>query len=158
MPCVYDWSLATAGNLTTNGSANTESDAVFVKAGSARSVGLKRVDAVGKAAGLTALSAIALRIIKLATASTSGTGITPSPCDPGFQAAKCTMASAPTIGSTRTNRGVFGFSCAGANMYQPGPDQDSTVINEAGAASSIDIVSVSGTVSLNYELSGQVQE
>lgn len=156
MPMIYSCSLATAGNLTTNGSANTETDAWFLKAG-VRNAALQAMYVVGKGAGLTAISGISFRIIKFTTASTAGTGMTPTPKDAGMQAAKATSASRPTAGSTRVNRIVFGCGAAGPGGWVA-PNPDSLEVLEGGGALSIDCMDVSGTVSLNYEFSIEFQE
>lgn len=156
MPFVYAGSLATAGNLTTSGTPATETDAFFVKAG-ARDVGLQAVYLIGKGAGLTAISGIAMRIVKFGTASTAGTAITPAPCDPGAQAAKATSASRPTAGSTRTNRVVFGCGAAGPGAWVA-PNRESMPFLEAAGAPSIDGFDVSGTASLTYEFSYEIVE
>jgi len=57
MPYVYTDSLATAGNLTTNGTANTETETLFLKPGSTRSVYLAAVQLGGKGAAVTQLAA-----------------------------------------------------------------------------------------------------
>jgi hypothetical protein len=157
MPMVYTWSLATAGNLTTNATPATETDAIFVKAGSSRQALITKIDAVGKAAALTAISSIAFRHAKLATASTAGTAITPSPTDKGMQAAVSTMASRPTIGATRTNRSVWGIGAGSGNTWWT-RDNDSFEELDAGAANSFDVIDVSGTASLTYEISGELRE
>lgn len=156
MPMVYSCSLATAGSLTTNGSANTETDAWFLKAG-VRNAALQSMYVIGKGAGLTAISGIAFRIIKFTTASTAGTGMTPTPKDPGMQAAKATSASRPTAGSTRVNRIAFGCGAAGPGGWVA-PNPDSVEMLEGGGALSIDCMDVSGTVSLAYEFSLEFQE
>jgi hypothetical protein len=156
MPMVYSCSLATAGSLTTNGSANTETDTWFLKAG-VRNVALQSMYVVGKGAGLVAISGIAFRIIKFTTASTAGTSITPTPKDPGMQAAKATSASRPTAGATRVNRIVFGCGAAGPGGWVC-PNPDSLELLEGGGALSIDCFDVSGTVSLNFEMSFEIQE
>ncbi len=156
MPFVYTGSLATAGNLTTNGTANTETDAFFVKAG-ARDVALLSCQLGGKGAGLTAISGIAARFIKFGTASTAGTGITPNPVDPGSQAAKATSASRPTAGTTRTNHHVQTFGAAGPGGFVAEAD-DAAMRLEAAGAPSIDMMDISGTVSLPYEFSYKIKE
>ena len=156
MPMVYSLSLATAGNLTTSGTANTETDTFFVKAG-VRNVALQAMYVLGKGAGLTAISGISFRIVKFTTASTAGTGITPTPKDPGSQAAKATSASRPTAGSTRVNRIVFGCGAAGPGGWVA-PNPDSVELLEGGGALSIDSFDVSGTVSLNFEFSAEIVE
>jgi len=156
MPFVYQGSLATAGNLTTNGSANTETEAFFVKAGT-RNVSLLSVQLGGKGAGLTAISGIVARFIKFATASTAGTAITPSPVDPGAQAAKSTSASRATAGSTRTNHHTAVCGAAGPGGFVA-ENPDAMMTNEGSSAGSIDMMDASGTVSLNYEFSYKIME
>ena len=73
MPFVYTDSLATAGNLTTNGTANTETETLFLKPGSTRSLYLAMAQIIGKGGAVTQLSAIVMRGIKWGTASTGGT-------------------------------------------------------------------------------------
>ncbi len=156
MPMVYTISLATAGNLTTNATPNTETNAFFVKSGTGRTAGIQAVYVVGKGAGLTSISGIAFRLVRFATASTSGTGMTPAPKDTGMQAAKCTSASRPTSGSTRTNRLVFGCGAAGPGGWVA-PNVDSVETNDT-TAGSMDVLDVSGTASLTYEFSAELIE
>lgn len=153
---VYSLSLATAGNLTTNATPNTETDAFFVKAG-VRNVALQSLQMLGKGAGLTAISGIIMRIIKFTTASTAGTGMTPTPKDPGMQAAKATAASRPTAGSTRVNRIITGCGAAGPGGWVA-PNPDSVEMLEGGGGLSIDGMDASGTASLAYEFSLEIQE
>ena len=156
MPMVYSCSLATAGNLTTSATPNTEVDAWFLKAG-VRNAAFQAMYVIGKGAGLTAISGISFRIIKFTTASTAGTGMTPTPKDPGMQAAKATSASAPTAGATRVNRIVFGCGAAGPGGYVS-PNPDSLEMLEGGGALSIDCMDSSGTASLAFDFSMEFQE
>lgn len=153
---VYSLSLATAGNLTTNATPNTETDAFFVKAG-VRNVSLQSVYVIGKGAGLTAITGLSFRLIKFTTASTAGTGITPTPKDPGGQASKCTAASRPTAGATRVNRVVFGCGAAGPGGWVA-PNPDSVELLEGGGALSIDMMDSAGLASMAYEFSAEVVE
>ena len=156
MPMVYTLALATEANIATNGSANTETEVFFVKAG-VRNCALQSMYVIGKGAGLTAISGIVFRIIKWATASTGGTGITATPKDPGMQAAKQTAASAPTAGTTRTNHVLFGCGAAGPGGWVA-PNPDSVILMEGGGAFSTDALSASGTISLNFEFSAETVE
>lgn len=156
MPMVYSCSLATAGNFTTNGSANTETDTWFFKAGT-RNSALQSVQMLGKGAGLTSISGIVGRVVRYGTASTSGTSVTPTPKDPGMQAAKSTAATLPTAGSTRTNRLIFGCGAAGPGGWVT-PNPDSVELMEGSGAFSIDLQNASGTVSLNFESSWEISE
>jgi hypothetical protein len=151
MPMIYTSSLTTAGVLTTNASANTETDTWFLKAGT-RNAALQSVYVLGRGAGLTTISGITFRIIKWTTASTGGTAITPTPKDPGMQAATATAASRPTAGATRVNRLSFGCGAAGPGGWVA-PNPDSVELLAGGGALSIDSEDVSGTVSLNFEFS-----
>lgn len=153
---VYTLGLATAGNLTTNGSANTETETFFVKPGT-RNAAFQAMYVQGKGAGLTAISGIIFRIIKWGTSSTGGTGITPTPKDPGMQAAKQTAASRPTSGTTRTNHMSFGCGAAGPGGYVA-PNPDSMIVVEGSGAQSISCMDASGTTSLNFEFSLETQE
>lgn len=156
MPMVYTLSPATAGNVATNATPNTENETFFVKAG-VRNCALQAMYVIGKGAGLTAISGISHRIIKWATASTAGTGITATPKDPGMQAAKQTAASAPTAGTTRTQHVIFGCGAAGPGGWVA-PNPDSVINLEGGGAFSIDGVNASGTASLNFEWSAETVE
>ena len=113
---------------------------------------------LGKGAGLTAISGIVFRVVGFITASTAGTGITPTPKDPGMQAAKATVASgATTSGSTRTNHLCFGCGAAGPGGWVA-PNPDSVIIAQGSGINSVDVLNASGTVSLNYEFSGEIVE
>ena len=156
---VYESSLATAGNLTTNGTANTETETFRLNAVTqGRNVALQSIYLIGKGAGLTAISGIALRVITWGTGATVGTAITPAPKDQNAPAASATAASRPTAGTTRTNRIVIGCGAAGPGGWVA-PNPDSTIAIRASATpQSIDGLDVSGTVSLNFEFSFEHQE
>jgi hypothetical protein len=154
---VYGLSLATPGNLATSSTANTEVATFTTKPGTARNVALQAMYACGKGAGLTAISGIMHRIVSFATASTSGTAITPTPRDPGAQAAKQTAASGQTLGSGRTNHICFGHGAAGPGGWVA-PNVDSMPIQPASSIGSIDAINVSGTASLNFEFSAETVE
>lgn len=156
MPMIYTLSPATAGNVATNATPGTETDVFFMKAG-VRNAFLQAMYITGKAAGLTAISGIVMRVIKWGTASTAGTGITATPKDPGMQAAKMTAASAPTAGTTRTQHVIFGCGAAGPGGWVA-PNPDSVIQLEGGGAFSIDAMSASATASLNFEWSAEAGE
>ena len=156
MPMVYTLALATEANIATSGTANTEVEVFFCKAG-VRNAALQAMYVIGKGAGLTAISGIVFRLIKWGTAATVGTAITPTPKDPGMQAAKQTAASLPTAGTTRTNHVLFGCGAAGPGGWVA-PNPDSVILLEGGGAPSIDALSASGTISLNFEFSAETVE
>jgi hypothetical protein len=163
MPCIYTSQLATPGSSATNGSANTETGTISFKPPitlPASPVGFQAFYVVGKGAGLTAISGIAFRLCTFTTASTSGTGVTPYPKDPGFQAATVGAVTGQTISSTgRKNSVIFGCGAAGPGGYvAPNPDSIQWLYPQPTTAPSMDVVNVSGTVSLNYEWSCEHQE
>lgn len=151
MPMTYHSSLATAGNSTTSGSTNTEVDMAFLKAGSTLGFAVMALDLIGKGAGLTALTGIGIRARRYGTASTAGTGFTPQPADAGMQAAVTTGASLPTAGSTVTER--FRTGCGATTGGGWWAKTDDEKIRVRATAMSFDILSVSGTASMNFEWS-----
>ncbi len=147
---------------TTNATPNTANDNLFIAAGSGRTTWLTWILAGGRGAGLTSISGLTTRAEKwTTTASSGGTAITPSADDKGYQAAKHTAGySASTVTSGTggptllvtvtfgsTSQGVWGNPTgAAANLDQAYP-------LESAATQSIDLFAVSGTASLNYEVS-----
>lgn len=162
MPFVYDISLATPGTVSTSGTANTEVATFSVKPGNA-TVGLQSMYATGRGSQLTSISGIVHRIVHFATASTSGTAITPTPKDSrliGTVSAKATVVSGQTLaanGSNRTNKVVFGHGAAGPGGWvAPNPDSLETLI--AAGTDSLDAINVSATASLTFEWSAEIAE
>jgi hypothetical protein len=127
-----------------------------MKAG-VRNAFLQAMYVVGKGAGLSAISGIVHRIIRWDTASTAGTSITPQPKDPGMQAAKMTAASAPTAGTTRKNKVIFGCGAASPGGWWA-QNPDSVELLEGGGAGSIDALNASGTASMKFEWSAEAGE
>lgn len=156
MPMIYEFSLATAGVLTTSGTPNTETEAFFLKAGVRNSM-LTSVRVNGRAAAATTISGISFRIIKWGTASTAGTSVTPAPRDPGMQASKSTAATAPTAGTTRTQHMIFGCGKAGPGGWVA-ETPDHKLLMEGGGALSIDMLAASSEASLTYDFSASFEE
>jgi hypothetical protein len=156
MPMIYGISLATAGNTATSGTANTEVNTFSIKPG-VRNVGLQSLYIVGKGAGLTAISGIVMRIVGWATASTGGVAVTPTPKDPGMQAAKAAVLSGATNGTTRVNHLSIGCGAAGPGGWVA-PNPDSVIYQQGGGAGSTDGLNASGTTGLNFEWSGEIVE
>ena len=150
-------------NFTTNAVANTENDVLFIKPGASRAVNLTAVALQGKGTNLTSLSGIINRIKKwTATSSSGGTGITPSPRDPGYQAAKATAGQAS--GGVVSGTGgpvlqlVVGCSGSGPGSWSYLNNPDVAVTLEGGANQSIDLFSSSGATSMAYEASVDISE
>lgn len=142
---------------TTNAAANTANDCFFVKPGATRTVWVKAIYPEGRGATLTAISGISYRLEKwFTTASSGGTGITPSPNDPGYQAAKHTAGFSATTVTSGTGGPTLMLSI-GSGTTSPGnwiaPTLDEAYSLEAAATQSLDIFNISGATSLNFELS-----
>ncbi len=156
---VYNTSLATAESLTvmtamytTNGTANTTTDHLRFLTVSPRPANIQAVYVVGRGAGLTAISGISLRLMRMATASTVGTAASLRPRDAGQQAAVTTAFTLPTIGSTPTLSLTFGCGAAGPGGWvAPNPDSVISLATAGGANGNIDLLSGSGTVSLGFD-------
>lgn len=162
MPFAYVTATkSVAENFTTNGTANTETDSMFIKPG-ARNIMITLLQVIGKAAGATTLSGIAYRLKKWTTTSSSvGTAITPGPRDPGAQAATATAAGA-SAGVTSGTGGPTIQALAGSGVGGPGGwaarDSDSVCTLQGSANQSIDLFVASGSVSLNYEAAIEHEE
>jgi hypothetical protein len=158
MPFIYTDSLATAGNLTTSGSANTETETFFLKPGTTRSLYLAMAMIGGKGAAATSLSAISLRIMKWGTASTLGTGLAIVPKDGSMPATTITGASRPTSGTTRTNAGPI-VSCGITSPNQwVALNPDHMVSLAASNAGSISGQDVGSSASMLFEFALEHQE
>lgn len=142
---------------TTNASANTANDCFFIKSGSTRAVWLKAIYPEGRGALLTSISGISYRLEKwTSTASSGGTSITPSPNDPGYQAAKHTAGFSASTVVSGTGGPTLMLSI-GSGTTSPGnwiaPTLDESYCLEGAATQSLDIFNVSGGTSLPFELS-----
>jgi hypothetical protein len=153
MPLFY--SVVPGATITTNAAANTANDCMFVKSGATRTVWLKAIYPEGRGANLTNISGISYRLEKwTTTASSGGTAITPSPKDPGYQAAKHTAAFSATTVTSGTGGPTLILSI-GSGTTSPGnwiaQTLDDAYSLEAAATQSLDIFNVSGAVSLVFE-------
>ena len=149
MPFVY--ATAPSANVATNGTINTDTDHLRFLTAAAKSATVKALYIIGKGAGLTAISGIAIRLVRQATPSTVGGAITPAPRGT-VGAASLTAFTAPTVGSTPTQALVVGCGAAGPGGWVA-PDADSQIALDAagGANGNLDMISSSGTLSLNFQ-------
>jgi hypothetical protein len=167
MPFIYNLqSKMQAENFQTSGSTNTEIDAAFIRPGASRVVALIALRVQGKAAGLTALSGIAVRIKQwTTTASSGGTAVTPNPVDNLAPACVATAGMGTGGGTSAVTSGTGGPNLVGGcgmGASGPGawtaPNPDGAIVLDGGAAKSTDLFSSSGTASLNYEFQEDIQE
>lgn len=148
-----------ATNYTTSGTANTEVDHLRTLTVAARGAAFTGLYVAGKGAGLTAISGIAFRLKRFSTASTVGSALTPHPKDPLAAAAQLTAFTAPTLGTTATIVLFIGCGAAGPGGWvAPNPDQAIVLSANGGANGNLDLFSVSGTASLNFEWGMEEQE
>jgi hypothetical protein len=161
---VYTSSLGTAGPTTGN-AANTESPGTWSLkpplTSPTRNIYLERMDVIGRAAALTTISGIAFRILSFTTASTSGTGFTPTSVDvTANETATAAGVSGQTVSSTgRKQHAIFGCGAAGPGGYvAAAPDKRVVITPGTTTAPSLDAVMVSATASLTYEWSFQHSE
>jgi hypothetical protein len=142
---------------TTNAAPNTPNDCFFIAPGATRTVWLNAIYPTGRGATLTSISGISYRLEKwTTTASSGGTAITPSPNDPGYQAAKHTAGfSAATVtsgtGGPTLMLSIGSGTTSPGNWIAPTPDQGYSL--QAAATQSLDIFNVAGAASLVFEMS-----
>ena len=147
MPFVYGTTPST--NFTTNGTANTLTDHVRTLTGPTRAAMFNAIYLIGKGAGLTAISGIAIRANRYSTASTAGSAQTPAPRDPTAPASTITYNTGPTRGTTATTQLAIGCGAAGPGGWvAPNPDSVVLLVAGGGANGNVDFESISGTVSL----------
>ena len=159
MPFVYSLVPTVATFLSTSGSANTELPNMAIRQ-AVRGFDLQALYAQGRAAGLTAISGIAFRVRRWTTAGSGGTTITPQPRRIGTTAST-TATSSETAITAGTVSGAYQLSF-GCGASGPGawvaPNPDSTIHVEGTSADELNVNSISGTVSLSLELSGEIFE
>lgn len=149
MPFVYN--TAPTANVTTNASANTDTDHLRILTVSPRMAFIRYLSAKGKAAAATALSGVELWLKRFATASTAGSAITPVKADPSSPAAVTTFFTGPTIGATPTIAGSISTGVSGMGAWQAADRDDEIALEGAGGANgNLDLISQSGTVSVPF--------
>jgi hypothetical protein len=142
---------------TSNAVASTANDCFFVKPGSLRSVWINAIYPEGRGALLTSISGITYRLEKwTTTASSAGTAITPTPNDPGYQAAQHSAGFATATVTSGTGGPTLALSI-GSGATSPGnwvaPSIDMAYVLQAGENKSLDIFNVTGAISQVFELS-----
>ena len=164
---IYSWQTKqVAENYATSGSANTEIDFLFIKPGASRAVKFIAGRFQGKAAGLTALSGMAVRAKQwTSTASSGGTSTTPAPVNNLAPACVATMGMGASGGTGAVTSGTGGPSLVGGGgCGASGPggwvavNIDAPIVLDGGANKSIDLFSSAGTASLNFEAWGELEE
>jgi len=160
------YTSAPGATQSTNASANTANDCVYMKPGSNRALWLTIVFSEGRSVQQTSITGISFRIETWTTTASSGgttTGLM-TPDDEGYQAAAHTegwAAGTVTSGTGGPNlRGSFGCSIAGPGVPWMGkePSKEDSIMLQAGENKSIDIFNVSGGSSLPFELSWKTAE
>ena len=148
---MFVYNTAPTANVTTNGTANTDTDHLRSLTVTPVSAFIRALYLKGKGAGLTALSGIEVWLKRFATASTSGSAITPQPMDARAPAASTTFFTAPTIGATPTVALAISCGATGPGAWVAQDRDDEILLSgNGGANGNIDLISQSGTVSLNF--------
>lgn len=161
--CYHVDSAVVATNFATHATPNQEIDAMFIKAG-LRTASLLSMMVGGKGAGLTTISGIAYRLKRWpTTASSGGTAIVPIPRDEDGPAARTVAGGASAGVTSGTGTAVFVGGCMSGAAGPGGwvaenPDAAPALTASASPTKSIDLFTVSGTASLNYEAKLAIQE
>lgn len=156
------YSVVPGATQTTNASANTESDQLFITPGTKRAVFVTGIYPVGRGASLTSISGISYRLKKwTTTASSAGTAITPTPKESGYAAAQATAGFSASAVTSGTGGPTLILSI-GSGTTSPGNfmsrNQDEAPRLYGADTQSMDIFSISGAVSLVYEISLETSE
>ena len=159
MPFAYSLVPTVATFLTSSGTPNTELPNMAIRQAT-RGVDVTALWACGRGSALTTISGIAFRVRRWTTAGSGGTTITPQPRRLGTTAST-TATSSETAITAGTVSGAYqvAFGCGAAG---PGGwtarDLDYAMHIEAGSSDELNVNSMSSTASLNFELSGEMQE
>jgi len=157
---MFVYSLMLGSDVTTNATPATANDFAWHRPGT-RNLSLQAIYLVGKAAALTSISGIAIRVEKWFTTASSVSALTLNPKDIGMQAAKGTAGMSATTVTSGTGGptllGSIGCGAAGPGGWvAQNPDAMPTL--EGGDNKSIDLFNVSNTASLKFECSTDVVE
>ena len=161
MPFVYG--VEVGANFTTSATPATEIDALFVKPGAGALVSMISGWMQGKMSAATVLNGIVQRIkVWTSTASSGGTGITPSPHDQRSPASSATAGQA-TAGVTPGTGGPalkdgFGCTATGPGAWDSLGDLNRAISLAAGATQSIDLFNSSAAASIAFETGVNIQE
>lgn len=161
MPLFY--TNVPGATITSNATPGTANDCFFVKPGSTRTCWLYAIYLQGRVSSTTTIYGISVRVEKwTSTASSGGTSITPSPNDPGYQAAKHTAGFGNTVTSGTggpTLMLAIGCSASGFSPWvNPLGQMDQSYALEAAATQSLDLFNACGVASVAFEASVGVAE
>ena len=157
------YNVAPGAIQTTNASANTANDSLFIAPGSLRGFGIDAIYPTGRGANLVNISGITYRIQRWnSTASSGGTSITPSPKESGYSASSATAGYSASAVTPGTGGPTLMLSI-GSGTTSPGNWQARTYDEPAGRlyageTKSLDVFNISSAVSLNYEISLDIWE
>src|SRR5262245_13242872 len=154
MPFFFD----TNQSVTSNGSANTETDHLrFLTVSqqeTAKVVGLYGACRFGTAGGAQ------IRLKPFGTASTAGSGVTPAKRHPSFPAASLTAFSGPTAGATPTVRLTVGLAQTGGTggwvAIEPGAAI--SLLANGGANGNLDVYSIANGASVPIDFTVEHSE
>jgi hypothetical protein len=163
----YYYSVVPAADLTTNATANTNTDHLRAAVGATSEVMINALYLYGRASAATNISNTALKLLRASTASTVGTAFTPR--TRSSQAATgVALVPALSVWSTAPTAGTFvaapdieiGCLSAGAAYWMPYDPDAAIRLAPAGtgAAGNIDAVSQGTAASLLFRYSLEFYE
>lgn len=148
---MFVYNTSPPANVTTNGTANTDTDHLRILTVAGTICLVRALYLKGKGAGLTAISGIEASLKRMATPSTVGAAIVPAPADARSPAAATTPFTGPTIGATPTI--ALSISCGASGpggWVAQDRDDEIHLVAGGGANGNLDLISQSGTISLNF--------
>ena len=155
MPFVY--SIDPTTNQTTSGTPNTEVCNLAIRQAT-RPFALTALALQGKGAGLTALSGIMMQLRLWTTVGSAGTATNPVPRDDRAPAAATTGASGTPTAGTVSGLYKLGVGCGAAGPGGWVARNGDAGIRVDGGSDELDGMSTSGTASLAYIYSAEIEE
>ncbi len=150
-----------AADVTTNASANTNTDHLRAAVGSTTATYINALYLWGRASAATNISNISAKLLRMSVASTGGSGITPAKRDQNSPAAVAVWSTGPSIGTPVANPDIeIGCLSAGAAYWMPYDPDAAIYLTPAGsgAAGNIDLVSQGSASSLPFRYSVELYE
>jgi hypothetical protein len=140
-----------AATWSTHATPGTEIDFLSIKPG-VRNAGIYSLRGQGRGAALAGITGIEINVKRFTTASTGGTGLTPSPADGGdAPACKAVVLGGTSGGTAAVTSGTGGPTYRGGmGMGGGGPggwvatDADDVLTLDGSYAGSLDLFSISG--------------
>ena len=159
MPFYY--SIVPGSDQTSATGANSNTDHLRCAVAAGSEVMINSLYIWGRANAASTISSISYKLLRMSSASTTGTAFTPQPRDTNSPAALSSWFTAPTIGTSATQADIeIGCLSAGAAYWMP-YDPDAAVRLKpggSGTAGNIDGISQGSAASLAFRYSLEFYE